>query len=356
MLRWLVTTIPIIAFSVSIAQSVSAAVSEVLPDRIRLQYQAPEHCPLRDELVARVSQRVTIAWIADETELARNLRVHVSQTASGYIAELRFNDEDGREVTRSVESDTCDQAVSGIALITALAVDSRLVSVGTKPLEQQPSEGIPSPAPSQPPPPKHSAARLVESPQPAPVVVSRAQHAKIAHEVGVAFGAAAGLAPGVALGASVMYGVGNGPLPWLRAALSWYDFQETAADLSQPTAHFTLFAVEPSICYPFVLAERLTLGIAPCTGVEAGIYRVKGVAPAEPNVTTTVHNYNDLLWAAVMVSTPLRWIHRSVFFEIIPELRFPLVHGSFEFRNPQKRVHEIPSAALGLKLAFGLAF
>jgi len=91
-----------------------------LPDRIRILYEAPPGCPQKAALVAHVVERVTIAWIADDTELAR--QIHVT---------MEYVEESGRHVLRSVNADDCDQAVGGIALIIALAIESQAVRLGS---------------------------------------------------------------------------------------------------------------------------------------------------------------------------------------------------------------------------------
>jgi hypothetical protein len=88
--------------------------------------------------------------------------------------------------------------------------------------------------------------------------------------------------------------------------------------------------------------------------VELGWYTAKGVIPTGAPFTT--HSYGHS-WASILLSVPLRFERSGIFFELAPEIRAPLVSGSFEFRIPSSQpVFTIPRLAFGGVIASGLTF
>lgn len=349
---------------VDVSFGASEAKPAALPDRIRILYEAPTGCPEKDALVAEVGQRVSIAWIADGTELARQIHVTIAREGTGYLARMQYAEEAGRQVLRSVKADDCDQAVGGIALIIALAIESQAVRVGSvsENVADRPTStpvttlNLPS---SHAMPPPTLALRPAAASPASMVQPSRPQKSlRWTHEAGIRVGATAGIAPGTALGAAGYWGIGHRPLPFMRLALSWFDFTRLSADPSSPGVHFSLFTVQPQVCRSEVLQSRTALSLAACGGIEAGLYRANGVAPASAaaDVGPTIVHHHNLFWSSLLVSAPLRFERQGFFFELSPELRLPLVRGTFEFQRPSQGLYTIPWAAFGFGVASGLTF
>jgi len=349
---------------IDFAFGASEAKPVALADRIRILYEAPPSCPEKDTLVADVVERVTIAWIADETELARQIHVTIARAGTGYLARMEYVEEAGRQVLRSVNADDCDQAVGGIALIIALAIESQAVRVGSvsenvaaRPTTMQETTLNLPPSHERPPPTlalRPAVASGASFVQPSPSQASL----RWTHEAGIRMGATAGLAPGTALGAAVYWGIGHRPLPFMRLALGWFDFTRLSADPSSPGVHFALFTAQPQVCRSEVLEHRAGLSLAACGGVEAGLYRANGVAPesAGADAGPTIVHHHNLFWSSLLLSAPLRCERHGVFFELAPELRLPLVRGTFEFQRPAQGLYTIPWAAFGFGVASGLTF
>ena len=74
------------------------------PDRVRVSFTAPSTCPEKPKLMAQIAERVTIAWLADETELARQIYVVLEAGPTGFVGRMEYVDESGRIVTRSLEA------------------------------------------------------------------------------------------------------------------------------------------------------------------------------------------------------------------------------------------------------------
>jgi hypothetical protein len=211
-----------VASAVASAAPVSARAEQTAPlapgppEHIALVYQAPPECPSDDAFRVEVRSRVAIDWEAQPGELARRVGVTVARRGDRYVATIEFLNPQGDRVTRSVAGTACSDVVNGIALVTALAIQSRVEEA----LAQSEPELAPSPAEAAPPdapPPKKApsdqpplspvarASTAPVSPQPAP---------RTPRSVRVRFGAAA----------AVSTGVGPDPTigPALFAALEWH--------------------------------------------------------------------------------------------------------------------------------------
>ena len=326
----------------------------VLPDRIRIAYEAPANCPRRPEFVQQVTQRVKLAWVADETEAARQIHVVLTALEPGYSARLEYADNALHRVVRTVNTSDCEQAVSAIALVTALAIDSQTVFAGPTNWEasDQPPINV-AKSTLSPPVTEPGIRNRTATVQP----IDRSESPPIVQEAGIRLGLAAGFAPGVAMGAGALWGIGRRPLPRFRIALNWYDKQITAADSTSPGAHFGLLAASANVCESQQPTAAVRVVAAACAGVESGLYAVKGVAPTSPDGTTSssiVVHQHKMLWVSMLAIAPIRVDYRDSFFEFTPEFRVPLVSGKFQYVAPYRPVFEIPRVALGLGIAMGL--
>lgn len=116
---------------------------------VRFEYSAPAGCPSQAIFEGRVRERSLHQRAAVPGELGRSFVVTVSVDATGATARVDFVDPDGSSVSRSVRGATCDEVVSGIALVTALAIDARAGAEAPPPAPSA-SAPAPSPTPAQP--------------------------------------------------------------------------------------------------------------------------------------------------------------------------------------------------------------
>jgi hypothetical protein len=131
-------------------------------EKVRLAYQAPPGCPDRAALLEGVRARIGSAWEAREGDLARPIDVRVRSRGGRFVATIEFVDVEGQRVTRSVGGELCHNVVNGIALVTALAIESRVEealdeSEPETPATRAPAPGTPVPGPAPrvlPPPPR----------------------------------------------------------------------------------------------------------------------------------------------------------------------------------------------------------
>ena len=126
---------------------VGSAVAEPrsLPrEQVRVTYDAPPSCPTSEAFLSQVRARVGTDWEAPRDVLASTIEVRVSGTESQRVARIDFVDDHGQKFTRTISATTCDEVVSGIALITALAIESRMAEAF------DPDESAPVPDPASP--------------------------------------------------------------------------------------------------------------------------------------------------------------------------------------------------------------
>ncbi len=101
-------------------------------ETIRLTYQSEAGCPEKSRFVDDVSARTDRANLAAGDAPARGFEVVVSRIEGGKIlGVLRITDLEGSVSEREVMSATCQDVVSALALMTALAIDPRASPIRT---------------------------------------------------------------------------------------------------------------------------------------------------------------------------------------------------------------------------------
>ena len=335
--------------------------------RVSIVYSAPADCPNRVQVLAAIASRVTTTQLDDGATVTRRVRLSVEPTPDGFVARMEYADETGQVVTRSMDAPDCAQAAYGIALVTAIAIESADTPVPSAALESGAKKGEPGAAAAQqaptnqrPPPtatvsqveqPRQGTARNLAS---EPLV-----SAPLVQELGVFAGATLGVGPRVAIGGGVLWGLGRDEFPWLRVFASWYQYDETTGTQATYTSHFRLLSITPSACSGSHLKHDRAWVVALCGGFELGQYvaEAKTEAPTQFRAAAASH----LFWAAGQISLPFRLVQRSLVFELQPVLRLPLVSGYFVEKTGNNssgdhRGFEIPRFALGLNLAAGMTF
>ncbi len=350
-----------------------ADVATAQPDRVRIAYDAAMCCPSRSKLLAQIAERVTIAWFADETEFARQIHVVLEPEGGGFVGRMAYIDESGRRVSRSLLAPDCEQAMAGIALVTAVAIESQVAQPTTPNAASHEGPLAAQPVPTKkdldtasqkdarsPARPAEDPERLTSTPTSRPVeadsppVTSRPTNA-VTQEVGLLAGAVYGVGPGAALGGGASWGIGRTPFPLLRMVANWYEYrQEVTATATTTTAtRFRVISLGPQLCGRQPVPGIPNLVAGPCAGVELGQYLAEG-KPSDPALYET-YTYR-LFWASAQLSVPLRWALGGAFVELQPAVRFPLVVGAFVLKSPDQTVHRIPRVAPSLNIALGFTF
>jgi hypothetical protein len=330
-------------------------------DAVRLDYLAPVGCPESTDFVERVKQRVPTAHVASPDELARELVVVVGEDEDGFRARLDFVDVHGETITRTLSGKTCDEVVTGIALVTALALEAQRESAGTSrddaveaaPAPAEPPENAPAgdARPAEPDTTKRAEPPrpVAEPPRPVTPRPRRARPA-LRHGAGVGGGNAWFVAPGTPIVFDAVFRIGHTSVSGSGRVgfRSW---------LSSPTvgtrsASFIGYAGALEAC-PVAWPSRGVLRIEPCVGLTLGVLEGIGIRAVElPDVESA-----RIFWADARGLGRARVaVSELVELEAQGEVGVPLRRHRFLFQNPEQTVFEIPAYGLGWRAGVLLHF
>jgi hypothetical protein len=297
---------------------------------VRFQYAAPDGCPNASDFAERVRQRFPELAVATEGELARHFAVTISPDLTGGVAgRLDFVDTDGVNASRVVRGETCDEVVSSIALVTALAL-------GAPVTEPPPLQGVEAPRGAAPTP------AMTPAPAPAPAAQRAGHWPVMAAGFGAGYLGWAG--PHGGLGLDALFDVAFGAHgPTLR--LSAWHWRATESSGGR-TADFRGWGGRIERC-PFVFATGAFFTM-PCFATNLGYFRgegVQGAGVAEPHSS-------GIFWADLLLIGRVGLeLGHLVALEVQGDLEFPLVRHTFVFRDPNGgppvTVYEIPVVSGG---------
>jgi hypothetical protein len=319
-------------------QAMAQAPSE---DAIRFQYEAPGECPDVTAFTSRVRERTARGRLAEPDELARTFNVSITADTGGFSGSVAFLDDAGTNVSRRIRGEQCDEVVSSLALITALALDASLRSE----------------AHSEPPPASPAdAQRMRAAPTPELDAVSHRSPTRWAGGTAGGPTARIGVAGGYrwpieAYGLHLL-----GQLDWGRRIGARLAAHYASADRNVPEgrrANLRLLGVEASLCAPWALSSTLLLH--GCGAVDVGSLRARGLeSPGLVSVSS-----DTILWVAVGAELRLAWEPDAPFWvELAGQLGVPLRSHRFIFEKPEVTVFEIgPDDPIGgLGVATGVRF
>jgi hypothetical protein len=314
--------------------SVSGASSNVpgAPEPFRLNYEAPAECPSREAFLTQVRARVGSDWEAPPGLLARAIEVRVASDGVHSVARIDYVDESGKAVSRAVAAVTCEEVVTGIALVTALAIESRFP-------RREPESEIPPALPS-PPPVLLAPPRLVRVVLPAPPPAP-APH----FDVGAGFLGTFGLGGAMGLGARAFFGAGWERGPDFRLGIDVA--RAPKFDVDGTDNRLSLYAGRASVC-PFALGNRWVRAL-PCAGVEAGVLHAESFTSAAIQGAS-----GNAAFASPFASLRADAVLDAVFVELEAEGRFSVDGHRFTYANPPKPVYREPFLAFGFSAAVGL--
>lgn len=296
---------------------------------IRLEYTAPNECPVQkefeDELRARTSK---VALGGD----GRRFSVSVERTEAGFAGRLAIVELDGRQNERALDGASCVDVVSSLALVAALAIDpdaSTVPRAELPPAPPPPAEPKPKPEP-EPKPPR---ARIETRPEPAPAPPPERLHS------------------GAGLGVALV----QGPAPVMLVALGPEVFVEhfrlglLAAQTgiigpSDEQSTFRWLVARPGVC-PFGLEG--TFRALPCVIADLGVVQAEGRDVDEPQSATR-------FWADLGLAGRVGYASGSFHVDLELGLFLPLTRDDFVFEKPRIVVHDVP--ALGESAGIYLGF
>jgi hypothetical protein len=315
----------------------SVAAEERPQEPVRFEYRAPADCPGESEFAQRVSVRSRSGRLAVPGELARSFRVTLELDASGSVGRVEFVDAEGTWITRSVRGTTCDEVASGIALVTALAIDAR-----TDTNELKPDPAAKLSVEPQPPTP----------PLPLPVAPERiTPRARSGAQLtaGIGGGYVGWLGPGGGVGVDVFLA---GSLSKRGPALRLSGIHvRSSGSVGAREARFRAWGGRVDLC-PLTGVSGMVF-FQPCGGVDFGSLQAFGVESAAlPKPLDAAAGFLDLL----LIGRFGVVLERRLVLELRGELSRPLLTHEFGFERPYAVVFRPPFLALGAAAGVGVRF
>jgi hypothetical protein len=330
------------------ATALAAAEARGEPPPIRVDYQAHEGCPAADGFLDEIRWRTRLARLAEPDEEA--LLVQARVTRRGAVSSGRLSLGEGK--ARTIEDPSCDEVVSALALITALAIDPR-ASTGPRPPVPAPAPAPAAPLPAPPPdPPLRAAAppppEIVPAPLPVIPPPSAAPPAPRRWMVGARASAAFSVTPRPLLGGGVFVERAEGGAS-LRLAIELAATGEL--DAGPGGASFLRGAGRIEGC-AFTVRPASWLRLVPCVGAEGGALRGQGILRG----SLTHVEQTTVPWAGLGFVPRLGIDVGIVVVEAQGGPVFPLVRRTFVFDGPDYLIHAVAPVTWTTGLGAGVHF
>jgi hypothetical protein len=310
----------------------------------RLEYWAHGNCPDAIEFARQIRARAPRLRPAIADEPALGFYAELDGRADGATGSLVTRSPDGREVKREVRGPSCDDVVTALALIIALAADP------TQPGDAQ-SDTAEAAAPRR----KAPRARNFEdgsddfAPLSAPVVESD-PNARWTFGVGGGLEFDSTIAPGPGYGLSVSFEAESPGGSPLRGLLGLSAIRSAAADNNNSggTASFTWLAFRGSAC-PVRWPEETPLFLRACAFVDAG--ELSGSV-----VLDDAHRDATHAWFGVGALARIEALVGVASFQLEGGGVAPLVHDEFRAQAGAPLAFETPSAGILGRIALSYRF
>ena len=351
--------------ALALVASTAAAQTPGRPaEKVRVTYEASAGCPDSGAFLDQVRARVGATWEAPPNELARTIEVRVTGGGERSVARIDFVDENNQPITRVVTAKTCDEVVTGIALVTALAIESRIAEAVGK--SEPATAAAPTAPQSQPKPaePAPEAPKVTTPPsEPTPVRTQPEKPSPPPHfDIGGGVATSLGLLPGVARGVRGFIGLGWSDGPDFRIGGDFLSAGDVASDVNGNVyeSTFTIARGRASAC-PFALPGRVRL--LPCGGVEVGQLKATGQSATRPSGLQVDGDSASALWIAPFLSLRADITLGAFFVESEVSLAVPLSPVKRDFvvvrtvpgaPAAEDKVHTIWPVSPGLALNLGL--
>jgi hypothetical protein len=351
--------------------SVGAALLGMLPcgvaqaqssEAFGVDYVARETCPAATAFVAKITTRTHRAHLASANERARILVVRVTPQGRRFLGRLTIRDPDGTEAERSLSAATCDEVVSGLALIAAVVLDptalSETAAPQTSPPVVEPGTIHEEPAPADPPvTPEPSPER---PPQPAapvakkPTAPADRNESETSRRWQIALGlhaeVARGLSPAPLASVPLFLEIARTPEGSVFAPAARIRFERagSSSDISPAGgAHFTWTEASLDLC-PIAWWPQPTLRAQACVRAEGG--------SVEAQAVNTTPARNDVRpWFMIGAPASGRWVVAGLFFlEIEAALLVPILRDRF-FLRPDTTIFRAAPIAFSASAGAGVS-
>jgi hypothetical protein len=323
----------------------TALAQEAVESVVSVEYRAPAECPSRAEFLAQVLRRLPRIRVDGEAEDRRAFEVDLEPAADRTTARLKFLDADSRRVERELSAPSCEEAATGMALITALAIDPRLSITEQSDGAPEPSGPDPSPANPKPLPPvtSHTTATRPGADR-LPDTRPKPRQKGWSWSLGAAVGPVSDVAPSWTPSGLVFSELGPASDVRLRLGFGYADSGER--ELQGGLVRFRLAQGRSELC-PVALAMSSRVTLRPCVAFELGVLAAEGaVSPrlVEPKSSTD-------LWLAGLGALRVELgLSRVVSLELDGQLRVPFLRRSYIFERPEAPVYGTPGVGGGFLL------
>jgi len=356
-------------------------------EALRIEYSAPPTCPNQAEFLARVQARLSAARAPEPGEFARTVSVAVNKEEDGFSARLQFVDARGETIVRTLSGKTCDEVVSGIALVTAHALEAPdderrepvpppasveavapgapVTATSAAPFGTAAEAGTAAPngtaapagtvtpaATAAPVAPVATAAPTAKKPPAPPAPVPRGEPPVDRFRMGAGLGGGviwyAG--PELPFSADVAFRVGH--TSTAASGRVAFRYWTSTAEVGVATTRFQGFSGGLEGC-PLAWPTTGSVRLEPCAGVSLGTLE----GSAEDSPALGGETSASIGWADARAIARLRFVPEGILeFEAQGELGFPLVRHEFVLANPRVTVFKLPAVGPGVRAGVMLHF
>jgi hypothetical protein len=320
------------------------------PDQVRIEYRAPAECPDSEAFKALVGSRAPAGWQAAPDQVARRVSVEISGADGQYTAKVELLDERGERVAQTLSGALCSNVVDGIALVTAIAIQSRGTEVdgaGEPGVAPQQPTSAPAPAANEPASSALPTPRVtLDAPRPDHTASSPRRPAKLRVSGRVAL--ATGVGPNAALGAGL--GVVFEPAD-ARIGLALHAFRTGRVEVRGVPVRFELLSARVEGC-PFVLTLADWASLEPCPFAEFGV--VTGQAFEAPPAVIR-GDRGSAPWYSAGGAGRAVGRFGSLVVELEALLGVPLRRERFHIERGEE-VHRVPATYGAVAAGFGVRF
>lgn len=300
----------------------------------RLEYWARGQCPDAIEFARQIQTRAPLLRPAQGDEPALGFYAELDARGGSATGRLTARSPDGREVKREVRGATCDDVVTALALIAALAADpDQPVEAPrthvTRATRRGPTRNLDSPASDEPPPEELSE----------PIVPELVPRWTFGIGGGVEFDSS--IAPSPGSGLAVAFEAEGPGGSALRPLFSLSANRASAATTQTEggNAAFTWLAFRLTGC-PFRWPEQTPLFVRPCGFFDAG--------DLEGNVSLgALSSDENHAWFALGAFARIEaLVGEVVSFELDGGVTAPLLHDEFRAGYGAPSAFRVPSAGI----------
>jgi hypothetical protein len=313
---------------------------------ILVAYAAVVECPGQDVFVSQVLARTARARLAEPGEVGRTFVIAIRMEASEFRGVLTVATPTGETSLREVNAERCDEVVSALALVAALAIDPQAVTTPLPPPAPAPPPSsstpapvlLPEPAPpfiAPPLPPAPVVVAPAPPPAPLPLPPPPSWHLAVGAQGDVVYGVAPDLV-------AAPRGYLEIDHAGARLGLSVVGWPSRVEDTDLGDATITWVAARVEGC-PTSLTGATLIGLWPCAALDAGV--LVGTGHGKTDETNLVGRTSTRSWLAADLLLRLTLEPGdSLQIRLEGGAALPILRPEFVFQQGtvEERIHEVP--------------